>query len=71
MTGTTPSRDILVCDSVTRMGQDVRGRVAIAASHGGVFAVHLALQEGVAGLVVCDAGHGRVAAVQFAVPLVH
>jgi hypothetical protein len=58
MTGAIPSRDVLVCDSVTRMGPDVRGRVAIAASHGGVFAVHLALQEGVAGLVVCDAGVG-------------
>jgi hypothetical protein len=54
-----PAHDtVRVCDSVTRMGDDVRARVAIAASHGGVFAVHLALQEGVAGLVVCDAGVG-------------
>ena len=51
-------REVLVCDSVTRMGPDVRGRVVIAASHGGVFAVHLALSEGVGGLVVCDAGVG-------------
>lgn len=50
--------ELLVCDSVTRMGPDVRGRVAIAASHGGLFAVHLALEEGVTGLVVCDAGVG-------------
>jgi hypothetical protein len=49
---------VRICDSVTRMGADVRGGVAIAASHGGLFAVHMALQEGVAGLVVCDAGVG-------------
>lgn len=58
MNGDTAHGDVRICDSVTRMGPDVRGRVAIAASHGGVFAVHLALQEGVAGLVVCDAGVG-------------
>lgn len=52
------SHQVLVCDSVTRMGSHVLGRVAIVASHGGVFAVHLALNEGVAGLVVCDAGIG-------------
>ena len=56
--GGIPLRDVLVCDSVTRMGDNVRGLVAVAASHGGVFAVHLALAEGVAGLVVCDAGVG-------------
>lgn len=56
--GNAAGQGILVCDSVTRMGADVRGRVAIAASHGGLFAVHLALREGVAGLVVCDAGVG-------------
>lgn len=58
MNGDTAHGDVRVCDSVTRMGPDVRGRVAIAASHGGVFAVHLALSEGVVGLVVCDAGVG-------------
>lgn len=56
--GGIPLHDVLVCDSVTRMGDNVRGHVAVAASHGGVFAVHLALAEGVAGLVVCDAGVG-------------
>lgn len=54
-----PAQDaVCICDSVTRMGPGVRGRVAIAASHGGLFAVYLALQEGAAGLVVCDAGVG-------------
>ncbi|RZJ57057.1 MAG: hypothetical protein EON49_16565 [Acidovorax sp.] len=58
MSGGTLAHDVLVCDSVTRMGPGVRGHVAVAASHGGVFAVHLALTEGVTGLVVCDAGVG-------------
>lgn len=58
MNGDTAHDSVRICDSVTRMGADVRGRVAIAASHGGVFAVHLALEEGVAGLVVCDASVG-------------
>ena len=58
MNGDTAHDDVRICDSVTRIGPDVRGRVVIAASHGGVFAVHLALQGGVAGLVVCDAGVG-------------
>ena len=49
---------VVVCDSVTRMGPEVVGRAVIAASHGGLYAVHLALAEGVAGLVVCDAGVG-------------
>lgn len=49
---------ILVCDSVTQMGPQAHGSVVIAASHGGVFAVHLALGEGVCGLVLCDAGVG-------------
>lgn len=58
MSSGIPSREVLVCDSVTRMGTHVHGNVAVAASHGGVFAVHLALAEGVSGLVVCDAGVG-------------
>lgn len=49
---------VLVCDSVTQMGPQARGSVVIAASHGGLYAVHLALGEGVCGLVVCDAGVG-------------
>ena len=50
--------DVFVYDSVTRMDPGVRGKAVIAASHGGVFAVHLAIAEGVGGLVVCDAGVG-------------
>ena len=54
----TTSLNLLVCDSVTRMGPQARGSVVIAASHGGVFAAHFALSEGVCGLVLCDAGVG-------------
>ncbi|HEY4664708.1 MAG TPA: hypothetical protein VIG85_06965 [Comamonas sp.] len=50
--------DIPVFDSVTHIGKCMRGRAVIAASHGGLYAVHLALQEGVGGLVVCDASVG-------------
>lgn len=50
--------NILVCDSVTQMGPQARGSVVITASHGGLYAVHLALGEGACGLVLCDAGVG-------------
>lgn len=50
--------DVLIADSVTRLGSDARGRVAIAASHGGIYSVHLAMRQGVCALIVCDAGVG-------------
>ncbi|CAN5392426.1 hypothetical protein BH10PSE17_BH10PSE17_09550 [soil metagenome] len=53
-----PRREILVCDSVTKFGADASGATAIAASHGGVYAAHLALQAGIVGLVLNDAGIG-------------
>lgn len=49
---------MLVVDSVTKFGDEARGAVAIAASHGGVFAAHLALSAGIVGLVLNDAGVG-------------
>jgi len=49
---------IVVCDSVTTMPKGIRGHVVIAASHGGLYAVHLALCQGVGGLIVCDGGVG-------------
>lgn len=52
-------RDVFIADSVTHFDASARGRVAIAASHGGVFAVHMALARGLAGLVLSDAGVGR------------
>ena len=53
-----PVPDILILDSVTRFGPEARGAIAIAASHGGVYAAHVALQAGVVGLVLNDAGVG-------------
>jgi hypothetical protein len=50
--------DILVFDSVTKFGPEARGAVAIAASHGGVIAAHMALAAGIVGLLLNDAGVG-------------
>lgn len=50
--------DVLVRDSVTHLDAGARGRVVMAASHGGLYAVHIALAEGVRALIVCDAGIG-------------
>lgn len=49
---------ILVLDSVTRFGPEAHGAVAIAASHGGVIAAHMALAGGIVGLLLNDAGIG-------------
>lgn len=49
---------ILVLDSVTRFGPEARGAVAIAASHGGVIAAHMALAGGIVGVLLNDAGIG-------------
>lgn len=54
--------ELLVLDSVTKFGPQARGAVVIAASHGGVFAAHMALAGGVVGLLLNDAGVGRNAA---------
>jgi hypothetical protein len=49
----------LILDSVTHFSPDARGRAAIAASHGGVYAAYLAAKAGVKALILCDAGVGR------------
>jgi hypothetical protein len=49
---------ILVLDSVTKFGPEARGTVAIAASHGGVIAAHMALAGGIVGVLLNDAGIG-------------
>jgi hypothetical protein len=49
----------LVLDSVTALGADARGRAAIAASHGGLFAGYLAAKSGIGAVILCDAGIGR------------
>lgn len=49
----------LVFDSATKLGAHCRGRVCVAASHGGLYVGHLAAKAGVAALLVSDAGIGR------------
>jgi hypothetical protein len=49
----------LILDSVTVFPADARGRAAIAASHGGVYAAYLAAKAGVKAVILCDAGVGR------------
>ena len=50
--------DIVVADSVTKLGPEARGAIAIAASHGGVIAVQMALAGGIVGVLLNDAGIG-------------
>ena len=51
--------DLLIIDSVTKFGDAPQGRVAIAASHGGVYAGYLAARAGIRGVILHDAGIGR------------
>ena len=52
-------KDVLVLDSVTKLGADARGKVAVCGSHGGMYAAWLAAKAGVAAVVLNDAGIGR------------
>ncbi|HMK81161.1 MAG TPA: hypothetical protein VK438_16010 [Xanthobacteraceae bacterium] len=49
----------LVFDSVTVLPPQARGRAALAASHGGVYAAYCAAKAGIKGVLLCDAGVGR------------
>src|SRR3954449_4245732 len=49
----------LILGSVTTFTPDARGRAAIAASHGGVYAAYLAAKAGIKAVILCDAGVGR------------
>jgi len=49
---------IHIVDSVTLLGPDDAGKVAIAASHGGVYAGYLAARAGVRAVILHDAGVG-------------
>jgi hypothetical protein len=53
------NRRLAIADSVTELGSDAEGAVALAASHGGLYAVSVALGRSVAALLVHDAGVGR------------
>lgn len=48
----------VVADSVTILPADVAGAVAVVASHGGLYAAHMAAMAGVLGVVLNDAGVG-------------
>jgi hypothetical protein len=49
---------VLVVDSITKLGPNAAGAVAIAASHGGVYPAYLAAAAGLRGVVLHDAGVG-------------
>lgn len=50
---------IPVFDSITHVGPEMRGKAVLAASHAGTFVAHVALDLGLAAVVLCDAGIGR------------
>jgi len=49
----------LVLDSVTHLPAEAGGRVALCASHGGVYAAWYAARRGLAAMILHDAGVGR------------
>jgi hypothetical protein len=52
-------REFIVTDSVTTLGPDPRGRAALAASHGGLYAAYLAAKAELKAVILSDAGVGR------------
>ncbi|MCZ8316963.1 MAG: hypothetical protein O9344_18885 [Phreatobacter sp.] len=58
MTAPQPSAPI-VLDSVTHLTADARGRIAVCASHGAVYAAWYGARKGVGALILNDAGIGR------------
>jgi hypothetical protein len=52
------SAGILVLDTITKAGAAARGRVVVAASHGGLFPAWLAARAGVGAAILSDAGIG-------------
>jgi len=49
----------IILDSVTHLTAEARGRVAVCASHGAVYAAWYGAMKGVAALILNDAGIGR------------
>ena len=52
------ARQLVVADSVTTLG-DVRGKVLVAGSHGGIVAAYLGANAGAHALILNDAGIGK------------
>lgn len=53
------SPDIVLADTVTKLGEPHRGRVLVAGSHGGIYAGYCAARAGVRAVILNDAGLGR------------
>jgi hypothetical protein len=53
-----PAPKILTATSVTKLGDDFRGQVLIAGSHGGVYAGYMAARSGARAVILNDAGGG-------------
>ena len=49
---------VLVADSITKLGEEVAGRVLVAASHGGLYPGYLAAAARLRGVIFNDAGIG-------------
>ena len=54
--------EILILDSATKFGADSSGKIAIAASHGAIYAGYLSARAGLRGIILHNAGVGRDAA---------
>lgn len=52
-------RMVLAAESVTELGEQVRGAVLVAGSHGGIIAAYLGASAGAHALILNDAGIGR------------
>lgn len=53
---------VVVAESVTRLGAEVRGAVLVAGSHAGVIAAYFAARAGARAVILNDAGVGKDAA---------
>ena len=56
---TATHAEILVTDSVTKLGPETAGKVVIAGSHGGIYASYLAARAGAKAMILHDAGIGK------------
>jgi len=52
-------KGVTVADSVTQLGPEARGTVAVCGSHGGMYAAWVAARAGVSAVALNDAGIGR------------
>jgi hypothetical protein len=60
MAAAAPAEDgIVIADSVTKLGPDDAGKVAMTASHGGIYAGYVAAKAGARGVILHDAGVGK------------